>query len=263
MKGRKEEIICGLPISDTDFHGYISTDILIHPWLFPSPLPPLEFWVCVLISESLCRKWLSLVFSFTLQDICYFFPLLLISLSIFSLKVHHFGDLGGNFIISVFIFQVWVIVYFIFVPHLFKISSVIGPYLGSVSWQLEEPLQWTLGYIFPFEWWFFCTIGPDVSIRILGLTALKFFLLACGGCPFKGLLPISIPREREGGSIISWLSPPCTVCRQDGHPWRSKWQPTTIYLPGESHEQRRLAGYSPWGRKELDTTEQFTNTHTT
>ena len=30
---------------------------------------------------------------------------------------------------------------------------------------------------------------------------------------------------------------------------------TPIFLPGESHGQRSLAGYSPWGRKELDTTE--------
>ena len=192
---------CGLSISDTDFHGYISTDLLIHPWLFPSPLPPLEFWVCVLISESLCWKWLSLFFSLALQDICYFFPLLLISLSIFSSKVHHCGDHWPNFIISRFFKSEWT-AHFIFVPHLFKISSVIGPRLGSVSGQLEEPLQWTLGYIFPFEWLFFCAIGPDVSIRILGLAVLKFFLLACGGCPFKGLFPMSVPRELERGSFI-------------------------------------------------------------
>ena len=38
-------------------------------------------------------------------------------------------------------------------------------------------------------------------------------------------------------------------------PWRRKWQPTPIFLPGESHGQRSLAGYSPRGRRELDTTE--------
>ena len=36
-------------------------------------------------------------------------------------------------------------------------------------------------------------------------------------------------------------------------PWRSKWQPTPAFLSGESHGQRRLAGYSPWGGKESDT----------
>ena len=32
-------------------------------------------------------------------------------------------------------------------------------------------------------------------------------------------------------------------------------QPTPAFLPGESHGQRKLVGYSPWGRKESDTTE--------
>ena len=34
--------------------------------------------------------------------------------------------------------------------------------------------------------------------------------------------------------------------------WRREWLPTPVLLPGEFHEQRSLAGYSPWGRKELD-----------
>ena len=38
-------------------------------------------------------------------------------------------------------------------------------------------------------------------------------------------------------------------------PWRRAWQPTAVFLPGEPHEQRSLAGYSPWGHKESDTTE--------
>ena len=41
-------------------------------------------------------------------------------------------------------------------------------------------------------------------------------------------------------------------------PWRRKWQPTPVFLPGASHGQRSLAGYSPWGHKESDTTEQLT-----
>ena len=31
--------------------------------------------------------------------------------------------------------------------------------------------------------------------------------------------------------------------------WNRKWQPTTVFLPGKLHGQRRLAGYSPWGRR--------------
>ena len=40
---------------------------------------------------------------------------------------------------------------------------------------------------------------------------------------------------------------------------RRKWQPTPVLLPGESHGQRSLVGYSPWGHKESDTTEQLNN----
>ena len=36
--------------------------------------------------------------------------------------------------------------------------------------------------------------------------------------------------------------------------WRRKWQPTPVFLPGESHGQRSLVGYSPWGHKESDMT---------
>ena len=40
-------------------------------------------------------------------------------------------------------------------------------------------------------------------------------------------------------------------------PWRRKWKPTPVFLPGEFHGQRSLAGYSPWGT-ESDTTEELT-----
>ena len=40
-------------------------------------------------------------------------------------------------------------------------------------------------------------------------------------------------------------------------PWRRQWQPTPVLLPGESHGGRSLVGYSPWGHKELDTTERL------
>ena len=45
-------------------------------------------------------------------------------------------------------------------------------------------------------------------------------------------------------------------------PWRRAWQPTPVFLPGESHGQRSLAGYSPWGHKESDRTDVTSHTHT-
>ena len=46
-------------------------------------------------------------------------------------------------------------------------------------------------------------------------------------------------------------------------PWRRKWQPTPVFLPGKSHGPQSLVGYSPWGRKESDPTERlhFTSPH--
>ena len=43
-------------------------------------------------------------------------------------------------------------------------------------------------------------------------------------------------------------------------PWRRAWQPTPVFLPGES-PQRSLVGYSPWGHKESDMTERLSTAH--
>ena len=43
-------------------------------------------------------------------------------------------------------------------------------------------------------------------------------------------------------------------------PLEREWQPTPVFWPGESHGQKSLAGYSPWGHRELDTTERVTQT---
>ena len=53
---------------------------------------------------------------------------------------------------------------------------------------------------------------------------------------------------------LSWLSGKELTCQCRRHrfnpwvrtiPWRKKWQPTPVFLPGEFHGQRSLAGYSP------------------
>ena len=66
------------------------------------------------------------------------------------------------------------------------------------------------------------------------------------------------------GGLPRWLSDKESVCqckrlRFDPWvrkiPWRRKWEPTLVFLSRESHGQRNLEGYSPWGHKESDTTE--------
>ena len=81
----------------------------------------------------------------------------------------------------------------------------------------------------------------------------------------------SLPLEPHGKSyafvqkylkgLSTWHSQESAYqCRRCGFdlwkiPWRRKQKPTPVFLLGKSHGQGRLAGYSPWGHKESDTTE--------
>ena len=55
--------------------------------------------------------------------------------------------------------------------------------------------------------------------------------------------------------LETWV--PTLGQEEEGIPWRRQWQPTPVFLPVESHGQRSLAGYSPWGRKVSDKTERL------
>ena len=62
--------------------------------------------------------------------------------------------------------------------------------------------------------------------------------------------------------VTQHLFPTIRRCRRRGfdpwvrkNPWRRKWQPTPVCLPGKFYGQRSLAGYSPWCCKESDMTE--------
>ena len=74
--------------------------------------------------------------------------------------------------------------------------------------------------------------------------------------------------------LPQWLSGKESVCNVGRYrscgfnpwvekiPWKEAWQPTPVLLPGESHRQRSLAGYRPWGSKESDTTEATEHKYT-
>ena len=70
---------------------------------------------------------------------------------------------------------------------------------------------------------------------------------------------------RLGASLVAQIvKSVCLQCGRSGFdpwvgkiPWRRKWQPTPVLLPGKSHVWRSLVGYSPWGCKELDKIEQL------
>ena len=44
------------------------------------------------------------------------------------------------------------------------------------------------------------------------------------------------------------------------NPWSRKWKPTPVFLPGKSHGQMSLVGFSPWGHRDLNMTELLTHT---
>ena len=109
-------------------------------------------------------------------------------------------------------------------------------------------------------------------------------ILCCGGCPvhcrmFSRILGLywrdtsSTPSavktkaspditkasfEAKGFWVAHMVKKICLQCRRPGfHPrvgkitWRREWQPTPVFRTGESHGQRRLAGYRPWGSQRL------------
>ena len=77
---------------------------------------------------------------------------------------------------------------------------------------------------------------------------------------------VSCYQLTEPSLVAQTASCQCRKLRIDSwvrkFPLKRKWQPTPIFLSEKSHGQRSLAGYSPWGLKELDTTEPHTHTHT-
>ena len=74
-------------------------------------------------------------------------------------------------------------------------------------------------------------------------------------------------KEGEQGRVRNWLRADKAIpysCLErrfeapiNGKSWRSKWQPLQYLCLEKSHGQRSLAGYSPWGRKELDMTDRL------
>ena len=60
-------------------------------------------------------------------------------------------------------------------------------------------------------------------------------------------------KDMHSGAV--WLMTALPASRTQ--PWRRRWRPTPALLPGKSHGPRSLAGCSPWGREESDTTERL------
>ena len=98
--------------------------------------------------------------------------------------------------------------------------------------------------------------------RLLTLAQQRLFYQTQGNQD----LPIIIS---EGSKLLAktWWLRQWSICLQCGKPgfspwvgkipWRRKWQPTPVLLPGKFRGWRSLLGFSPWGCKESDTTERL------
>ena len=90
-------------------------------------------------------------------------------------------------------------------------------------------------------------------------------LHTCGTCKLCPSLPLFYPLSKWASGKEPVCQ--CRRCKIHGFnpwvrkiPWRRKWQPTPVFLPGESRGQRSLGGYSPWVA-ESDKTERLHHHH--
>ena len=95
---------------------------------------------------------------------------------------------------------------------------------------LDFPVSWIMrntNLLFnPSSQWDFCYSSPNWLWQYLTYYLLVFLCSVCLQCGRPGFDP--------------WVGK---------IPWRRKWQPTPVFLPGKFHGWRSLVGYSPWGRR--------------
>ena len=135
-------------------------------------------------------------------------------------------------------------------------------------------LQWTLLYIYLLKIVLMPFSGQYLDIKLLDHMANLYSIVAAWIFN-SAFLQICERDKTERLSLSLWAS---LVAQMVKHlsamqkpgfnpwvgkiPWRKKWQPTPVFLPGKSHGQKSPVGYSPWGCKESDMTERlhFTST---
>ena len=111
---------------------------------------------------------------------------------------------------------------------------------------------------------YFGKLEPDTFLRYGDLSLIALFVE--GRNFIRKHYRLRTPlysKSISGPGLPKWFSGKQSACQADvgstpglgRFPWRRKWQPTPVFLPGKSHGQRSLLGYSPWGRKESDMSE--------
>ena len=119
-----------------------------------------------------------------------------------------------------------------------------GDNRGWDGW-MASPAQWTWVWVSSGSWGW---TGKPGVLQALGSQRVGHSWVAelNWTCGTSGKEPTCQCRRHKRHRFDPWVGK---------IPWRGAWQPTPVFLPGESHEQRSRLGYSPKGRKESDTTE--------
>ena len=114
---------------------------------------------------------------------------------------------------------------------LFVLFCVLRIWLGNC--QVGDPIIWP---------------GRSVSCRILPNCCQPSRELPV-------LLPLGFPDGTSSKESACNAEDPASIPESGRSP--REWQSTPVLFPRESHGQKSLVGYSPWGHKESDTTEQL------
>ena len=111
--------------------------------------------------------------------------------------------------------------------------SCLAPVINTAFSFTTAHCRLALLRVFPA--WYPCLFSTSGSISALQISSsVLFFSGFPGGA--TGKEPACQCRRHKRLEFVSWVRK---------IPWRRKWQPTLVFLPGESHGQRSLAGYSP------------------
>ena len=148
---------------------------------------------------------------------------------------------------------------------------ILSHYIFVVAVFFQE-ISWSLQYIPRILWLLFLRCSPSLHLYfpwrfLIPLTTIRHSSHPVSFMAFLIIVPMDILGFSGGasGKELSCQCRRCWRCRFNlwvgKIPCRREWLPTSVFLPGEFHGQSSLAGYSPRGHKELDTTDRLTDTH--